>query len=183
LAQVLGISFIEAAKLAGVTGKVASSYQALMGLKDRETFLSHGVPIERAGNVMSVIATAKHQTRRQINEEMEDEEVVNLEHLLVQKLVSGEFRTAEDMRTLRDSFVKDAKNITKFMKGSTPAQLFKASDAGGVRAYRKLKTMMSNLNVIIAEVTKSKDAALLLEEDKGLQSYIKHNIKGLNSLI
>jgi ParB/RepB/Spo0J family partition protein len=183
LSQVLGVSFHEAGKLVGLPVKLVQAYASLMSLKERDTFLSHKLPVDRAQNIVGLVVAAKYQSRRQLNEEMEDSEIIALEKLLVHKLVSGEFTTSEDFRVLRDSFTKDANNIKKFLKGVSPAQLFKASDAGGVRAYRRLKTMMSNLSILIKEVQKSKDARLLLEEDRGVQAMIKSNVQKLNNLL
>ena len=183
LAQVLDIDFNEAAAMVGLSTKSAQSYKALMSLTDRKTFISHRLPLERAGNVTGLVATAKNQIRRQLDTEMTDVEVKNLEKTLVHKLVSGDFKNGEDFRVLRDAIVKDAKNVQKFVAGKTPGELFNTSDAGGVRAYRHLKSQVVYLMETIKQINKSKDAQTLLEEDTYLQANLKNVIKKLTELV
>lgn len=183
LAQTLDIKFAEAARLVGMTQKSAQSYQALMSLADREAFLAHGLPLRTAENITGLIRTAKNQTARQLDKEMSEEEVVVLERTLMQKLVSGDIQKASDFRVLRDSIVKDAKNIAKFIKGTSATTLFNTSDAGGVRSYRHLKSQVGAMLTNLPSVVRSKDALTLLEEDKVLLSRIKNLIRHLSDLV
>lgn len=183
LAQVLDIKFTEAAKLVGLTTKTAQSYQALMSLADRDAFIAHKLPIKLAENVTGLISTAKNQTRRQLDKELSEKELTALEKTLVQKIVSAEFKKGEDFRVLRDSIVKDAKNVQKFLAGKSPSELFNASDAGGVKAYRHLKSQVVYMNQTLLGIGASRDALTLLEEDVIMQGRIKKLIKTLSDLV
>jgi len=183
LSELLDITYAEAAKMVGIAPRLADGYHSLTMLMNREVFISHKLPIERATNIISVLRTAKFQAQHQLGTEISDDTLRALEDTLMQKLVSGEMKTAGDIRTLRDSIIKDVKNVEKFIKGKTANQLFIASDAGGVRSYRLLKSSMNNIQTHLNNVIASKDARILLAEDRVLISRIKNNIKKLESLI
>lgn len=182
LAQVLGVKFTDAAKMVGVTGKTADAYQSLMALTDRETFLSHRLSVKMASHVRGILQTARFQTAKQLEKEMSEKELNALEKHLVQKLISGEFTMGEHFRVLRDSIVKDANNIARFVKGANPAELFNASDAGGVRAYRNVSSGMVNLTTHIRRLSHSKEGVLLAESDAVFKTRLKSVMKELKAL-
>lgn len=183
LASEMGVKFSEAAKLVGLTESTSSAYQALMSLSNVQDFIQKEIPIERAASIGHTVRTATYQVRRQMNEEMSDEDKEKLEKALVNAILTGEMVKGDDFRVLRDAFVKDADNIKKYIKGSKAKVLFTHSGASGVRAYRRLKNFMNGVAFTIGEVTRSTDAMELLAEDAELKSKIKLNIKNLNSLL
>ena len=184
LAEVLDISFVEAARLVGMPDKTARSYQALMRLQDRETFISNKISVERAENVFGIIVTAQHQTRKQTDKDLTDKETKTLEKVLVNKLITGEMRTASDFRTLRDAITKDASNVQKFIAGKSPSELFNSSKAGAHRTLRHLNSGVVNLSATVKAVIRSKEARDLLDEEtNSLKARIKALIRDLNTLV
>lgn len=183
LAQTLDISFVEATKMVGLPARLASAYSALMQLSDRPGFIKSRLNIDLAAGIGSVIKTAVTQVSRQLQDVMTDDDVKRIQDTVQQKLISGEFKGREEMKTLRDAFVKDAKNVALFLKGATPAQLFRASDAGGIRAYRRTSMAMNNLVSLTRELKRSKEGVLHSQTDTVFQSRLKAALRELNALV
>ena len=183
LSQTLGISFAEATKMVGLPPRLGNAYSALMQLSDRQGFIDSRLNIELASNIGNVIKTAVYQVSRQLRDVLSDDDVKLIQTTLQQKLIAGEMKGNEEMKTLRDAFVKDAKNVALFLKGATASQLFRASDAGGIRAYRRTSMALNNLTSLTRELKRSKEGVLHSQNDGMFQSRLKATLRELNTLI